>query len=98
MKNYFVQYTMKPEYADENAALLRAYLDELEQVRPANMAYAINRMDNGTGFFHLVQSASGAAPFSQLPNYRNRADWAVGKYTEEPVLVGFSEIGAYRNL
>lgn len=98
MQKFLIQYSMKPEFADENADLLRAYLDELEQVRPANMAYSVNRLGDGTDFFHLVESANGAASFAPLPNFRHRADWAKGKYREEPVMIEFTNIGAYKNL
>lgn len=98
MQKFLIQYSMKPEFADENATLLRAYLEELELVRPANMAYAVNRLGDGTSFFHLVESTNGATPFAHLPNYRLRANWAAGKYQNEPALIEFTNIEAYKNV
>jgi hypothetical protein len=54
-----VRYTVKPEHAEENEALVRAVFRELERTQPAGLRYATFRLDDGVTFVHMASIEAG---------------------------------------
>lgn len=99
MKKYLITYSVKPDWADENERLIGAFLNELNEVRPPELAYRACRLDGGADFFHLVETAHGPASFSSLPSYRFRTELAVDKMIGQPAMTEFTDLGRlYRSV
>ena len=53
MSHTLVTYTVKPGREEENAALVRAVFEELEQTRPTGFRYAVFYLPDSRQFIHL---------------------------------------------
>lgn len=69
MKHMIVDYTVKPEMAEENARLVRAVFEELNAKRPAGLRYMSLRADEGR-FLHFVGQAATAPALTQFEAFR----------------------------
>jgi hypothetical protein len=49
-----VRYTVKPDQAEANEALVREVYDELDRTRPDGLRYATFRLDDGVSFVHVA--------------------------------------------
>lgn len=98
MQKFLITYSVRPDWADENHRLIGRFLDELNEVRPPELAYRAGRLNGGNDFFHIVETAHGPASFSHLPSYRFRAELASGKMIAGPVMTEFVDVGSsYRS-
>jgi hypothetical protein len=99
MSHTLVTYTVKPQRADENAALVRAVFEELAQTRPAGLRYAVFQLPETREFIHLYTgegAPSGA--LQQLPSFQAFISGAQDRH-EQPARVAEPDlIGDYRTL
>jgi hypothetical protein len=72
MKRVMVRYTVKPELAAENAALVRAVYEELERDHPDVLRYATFVLDDGVTFVHVAEDAApdGQSTLQKLPAFQ----------------------------
>lgn len=96
MTKVHIRYTVRRDEVSENIVLLRAFFDELEAVRLPGLIYETYLMEDGVTFLHIVDSATNAAPFSDLPTYRRYRDTVQARCTEPPQMVALKNIGSYR--
>lgn len=96
MTKVHIRYTVRPDEVSENIALLRAFFDELEAVRSPGLIYETYLLEDGITFVHMVDSATNAEPFGDLPTYRRYRDTIQARCIELPQMVAFKDIGSYR--
>jgi hypothetical protein len=64
-----IRYQTRPEAADLNEFLIRGVFAELADRRPADLEYAVYRLDDRT-FVHVFSSPHGTDALTQLPAFQ----------------------------
>lgn len=90
-----IQYTVQPGHVARNIRLLREFFDELHTASPGGLRYSAFQLGDDVSFVHLVESASGAAPFASLPAYRAFRDTIGERCDQPPAMSELREIGAF---
>jgi hypothetical protein len=95
-----VRYTVRPEQAEANAALVREVYDELDRTRPDGLRYATFRLDDGVSFVHVasVETEDGHNPLSGVGAFQRFTETIGERSVERPVTVVLNEVGSYRFL
>src|SRR5262249_60250456 len=97
MNRVMVQYTVKPERAEENEDLVRAGYDELHETRPNGLRYATFKLDDGVSFVHLAEhDEEGPNQLTPLASFKRFQEGIAERCDEPPVVSEVSTIGAYR--
>jgi hypothetical protein len=97
MKQLMVRYKVKPDLAEENAALVRDVFDELNREDPGGFRYATYQLDDGVSFVHLVtEEGEGKTPLSEMPAFRQFQEGIRDRCEELPVVSTLSAVGSYR--
>ena len=95
MSIMLIRYTVRPGQVTSNLQLLREFFQELDAVRPEGLRYSSFQLDDQVSFAHLVESASGAAPFASLPAYRAFRDTIAQRCVQPPTMSELHEIGTF---
>jgi hypothetical protein len=95
VRRVMVRYKVKPERAEENAALVRAVYEELAQAQPAGFRYATFRLDDGVSFVHLASIESGETPLSKLRAFAAFQEGIADRCDEPPLVAPLEEVGSY---
>jgi len=98
MPTMLIQYTVRPDQVTRTVQLLREFFRELGAARPEGLRYSSFQLDDGVSFAHLVESASGAAPFASLPAYRAFRDTIAERCDQPPAMSELREIGTFNSL
>ena len=99
MKQRLIRYKTKPEFGDENAALISAVFAELKAAHPEGIRYLALHLEDDT-FIHLVETTSddGASGLTKLAAFQ-AFQRGIGERCAEPPLVrGAAIVGNYRML
>jgi hypothetical protein len=96
MRHVMVRYTVKPDRAVENEALVRAVYAELEQSPPAGLRYATFRLDDGVSFVHLAIVEAGDSPLADVAAFQRFQEDIGDRCVAQPVVTGLHEIGSFR--
>ena len=99
LNQFVIRYQTHPEDADLNEELIRDVFAELADQQPADLEYAVYRLEDGQTFIHLFSSAEVTDALTTLPAFQRFADGAsarhaapaerqsahlVGRYAAEP--------------
>jgi hypothetical protein len=88
-----VRYTVKPEHAAENEALVRAVYEELAATQPDHLRYATFRLGDGVSFLHLAEVEGDALRgIGAFVRFREGLE---ERCAEQPVLTELDEIGSF---
>jgi hypothetical protein len=99
MKSVIINYSVKPEKAEENALLIKGVMDELKEKNIQGMKYAAYKVGDDE-FIHIAQFENDDAngKFIALPSFikfrTNHTDRALSK----PVTTTVEEIGSYSGI
>ena len=70
MNHTIVRYTVKPQHVQENLALVRAVLQELDRLKPPGISYMVLSSDAGE-FVHIAGStAEDPQALTRLPAFQ----------------------------
>jgi hypothetical protein len=100
MKTIMVRYTTSKEYAEANAARVRAVFEELRVLAPVGLRYATYRLgEEGTGaFVHIatLQNA-GENPLLALSSFQTfqKELREKDRCVEPPVVTELTAVGSY---
>jgi hypothetical protein len=88
-----VTYTVKPGHEEENAALVRAVFEELEQTRPAGLRYAVFYFPESRQFIHLYTDEGSTSGVQGLPSFQAFVSGAEDRHEQpatftQPELIG----------
>lgn len=96
MRQIMVQYTVRPDQADENARLIREVFAALARQAPAGLTYASYRLDDGVSFVHMARVADPANnPLQQLAEFKAFTAGVKERCEIPPHTSVLNEIGAY---
>lgn len=98
MSQTMVRYTVKPEQAAQNEALVRRVYEELRQTAPAGLRYATFVLDDGVSFVHVasVETADGSNPLQEVAAFRAFQEGIGARCDVPPAPVSLREVGSYR--
>ena len=96
MTRVMVRYKVKPERAEENAALVRAVYDELHSSAPTDLTYATFVLEDGVSFVHLATHDGDDNPLTQVAAFRRFQEHVRDRCVEPPVVARMREVGSYR--
>ena len=65
-----IRYQTRPDAADLNESLIRDVFADLADRRPADIEYAVYRLDDDQTFVHVFSSAHGTDALTQLPAFQ----------------------------
>lgn len=82
-----VRYKVKPERVEEHEALIRRVFAELEERRPAGLAYQALKLEDGVSFVHIaaVSTADGQNPLTELASFKAFSANIAERCDEKPV-------------
>ncbi len=97
MSQTLVRYTVKPEQAADNEALVRSVYDELRRTAPAGLHYATFVLDDGVSFVHIssTDTADGRNPLTDLPTFNAYVAQIRERCDEPPIQANLREVGSY---
>lgn len=65
-----IRYQTRPDAADLNESLIRDVFADLADRRPADIEYAVYRLDDDQTFVHVFSSPHGTDALTQLPAFQ----------------------------
>jgi hypothetical protein len=95
MRRVLVRYRVRPDRAEENAALVRAVYDELAAIRPPGFRYATLRLDDGVTFVHVAIHEGDENPLPGLASFRAFSHSVGDRCDEPPVVSEWELVGSY---
>jgi hypothetical protein len=96
MKRVMVRYTVKPEAAAENEALVRAVYEELQRTQPSGMRYATFKLDDGVSFVHINFNDDTENVLTGLASFKAFQQGIAERCDEAPKVSELNEVGSYR--
>jgi hypothetical protein len=93
-----IRYTVVPEHADKNEALIRAVFAELRQSQPDGLRYAAFRLSDGVSFLHLTHNkhADQPSPLLGVEAFRAFQEGFDERRADGPRRETITAIGSYR--
>jgi hypothetical protein len=96
MRQVMIRYTVHPDRAQENAALVRAVYAELAETRPAGLRYATLRLADGVSFVHIaVHTTDGQNPLDGVAAFAAFQAGVADRVQAPPVVTEWEEVGSY---
>ena len=96
MGSSMVRYKVRPDRADENAALVQAVYEQLDRERPEGLHYATFRLPDGVSFMHVVfESDQPGRILNELEAFRAFSSDIESRCDEPPVATEITLIGSY---
>ena len=90
-----IHYTVRPEAATENQALVAAVFEQLALARPAGFQYAVVKLADGVTFAHVITGdrAKAGEALRQLSAFQaftqdGRQRWVEGTAPGEATVIG----------
>ena len=95
---FLLRYKTKPEYAAENARLVRDVFDELHQAQPAGIRYSTFTLGDRLTFINVVvtETSAGLGPLGALDAYKRIQRNKYDRFDEPPEATELHELGSYR--
>lgn len=95
-KTVVVQYTTRPEVADENQRLLERVFAQLDEQHLEGIRYTTFRLEDGVTFVHVAITDDAVSPLTQLPAFTEYLE-GIDKRLVEPVSNQTAKVvGSYR--
>lgn len=99
MKSVMVSYTVKPECAEENAALIAKVLEQIEREKPHGLSYTVARQADGVSFVHLSVSPLGEEnPQLRLPAFERYREGIGQRVVAPPTRLELETLGHFSGL
>jgi hypothetical protein len=96
MRQVMVRYTVKPDWAAENEALVRAVYEELEASEPDSLRYATFKLEDGVSFVHIAETEEGQHPLGEVKAFKEFLAGIGDRCEEPPVTATLTKVGSYR--
>lgn len=93
--SFVVRYEMKPERAEENAALIQEVFRELAARQPEGLRYAAFRLADGVTFVHVGTGPEEGSPLPGMPAFQEFQKAFGDRAAAGPEFADAEIIGAY---
>ena len=96
MKHVLINYIVKPERADENAALIKQVFKQLKEKQLVGVKYSAYKMGENV-FVHIAQFENEAAhqQFTALESFKAFRKDMAERQIEKPVTNSIEEVGSF---
>jgi hypothetical protein len=96
MSSSMVRYKVRPDWADENVALVQAVYAQLDEERPEGIHYATFRLPDGVSFMHIVvDSDQPGRILGELAAFKAFVGYIESRCEEPPVATELTLVGSY---
>jgi hypothetical protein len=96
MGSSMVRYKVRPDRADENAALVEAVYEQLDREQPEGLHYATFRLSDGVSFIHIViDTDEPGRILNELAAFKAFAGDIESRCDEPPVVTELTLVGSY---
>jgi len=97
MKRTIIQYTVKPEYAEDNQHYVEKVFEELRRNSPPGLRYATFKQPDNRTFMHLVsvEIENGNMPLSQSASFKAFQADLMTRCELPPVATELAVVGSY---
>lgn len=96
MKTVMVRYKTQSDYAEANAARVRAVFEELRARKPAQFRYNTYRLEDGVSFVHIATlDGDGENPLFSIPAFDEFQKALKGRCVEPPVVTELTPVDGY---
>jgi len=96
MGSSMVRYKVRPDRADENAALVQAVYAQLARERPEGLHYATFRLPDGVSFMHVViETDQPGRILGQIEAFKAFSKDIESRCDEPPVATEITLVGSY---
>jgi hypothetical protein len=97
MKQKMIRYSVKPEKATENEALIAQVFDQLHLETPPGFGYSVFKLADGVSFVHIVsfETEDEGKALGDLAAHRVFRKGIGDRCESQPVTVELEEIGSY---
>jgi hypothetical protein len=98
VRRVMIRYSVTPDRAAENEALVRAVYEELQRTMPAGLHYATFALEDGVSFVHLclLDADEGRNPLSDIEAFARFQGGIRDRCAEGPVVAQLREIGSFQ--
>jgi hypothetical protein len=93
-----VQYTTRPEHAEENERLIREVFSELAEHHPAGLRYSALRLADGVSFVHFGVLEADENPLASSPAFARFQAGIADRVASGPTPSSGSVIGSFSTL
>ncbi len=93
-----IQYTTKPNAADDNQRAVEKVFAELAEKTPEGLRYATFRLADGVTFVHIVEIEEGSDALSSLAAFKEFSDGVQARVESGPERQGATVVGSYNFL
>ena len=90
-----IRYRTRTDAADLNESLIRDVFAELAERRPADLDYAVYRLDDDETFVHVFSSKHGTDALTDLPAFRRFQAGAEARRVGPPESSSAHVVGRY---
>lgn len=99
MKQVLINYIVKPEKVDENAALIKQVFAQLREAQLKGVKYSAYKMGENV-FVHIAQFENEAAHqlFTSLESFKTFRKNIAERQIEKPVTNNIEEIGSFSTI
>jgi hypothetical protein len=98
MKRVIVRYTVKPERAAENTALVEQVFAQLAIDQPSGVRYATFKLEDGVSFIHVATIEGDKNPLPAVAAFQRFTEAIKDRCIEPPVSMHAEVVGEYRLL
>jgi hypothetical protein len=96
MKHTIVTYTVKPGSEELNAELVRAVFDELAEVKPDGLRYAVFQVPDSGDFVHIYTDDGSPTGLQALSSFQAFIADSPNRHAQPPAVTSPVLIGEYR--
>jgi hypothetical protein len=98
VKRMIIQYTVKPDRADENRRYIEGVFAALRAASPDGIRYGAFKQADGLKFVHLVsiETETGDNPLVNMPAFQAFQAEVRDRCAEQPSAIDLEEVGSYR--
>ncbi len=97
MKRTIIQYTVKPEYAEDNQRYVEKVFEELRRNNPPGLRYATFKQADNRTFMHLVsvEIENANNPLSQSDSFKAFQADLMNRCEVPPAFTELTVVGSY---
>lgn len=90
-----VQYTTRPDAADENQRLVEQVFAQLARENPGSLRYAVLRLADGVSFVHVAMVEGEVSPLSRMTAFAEYLREIGDRCVAPPVSNDATVVGSY---
>jgi len=97
VKTTIVKYKVKPQYAEENTALIKMVFEQVKRESPSGLRYCSFQLDDGVSFIHIavLDDSLQENPLPGMSAFKEFTSRIADRCDEAPQAMSAKLVGAY---